>query len=410
MVKFIPIKGYLPTAENFESVCAPPYDVLNSREAYELAGNNPKSFLNVTKPEISIADFDYEDKKALYKDDVYAAARINLEKFIDQGLLVQSEEPTYYVYSQQMGDHVQYGIIGGASTDDYDNSIIKLHEKTRQCKEDDRVRHVQTTGAHTGPVFLTYEDVSAIDEYVENIVKNDPVRYHVDADGVEHRVWFIEDPEFLLNQFQNVPFSYVADGHHRAKSASRVAASLGEGDQSFLAVMFPATQLKIIDYNRVLMDFNGHTAEQFIDFMEQRFEMTKVTEEEAHPTERRHFSMFIGDEWFYLKFKDLHLINNEDPVASLDTQILTEQVLTPFFGIEDLRTANNIKFVGGTRGYSALSDAVKQGDAVAFGLFPVSIQELMSIADAGKLMPPKSTWFVPKLASGVCVNVFDHPQ
>ncbi|MCK5071803.1 MAG: DUF1015 domain-containing protein [Bacteriovoracaceae bacterium] len=410
-----PFKGVRPKNEIADKVASYPYDVINSKEAMEIAGENPLSFLHVVKPEIDLS----EDIN-LYDERVYQKAKENFENMLKDGNLVQDEKPHLYIYKQKMGDHQQYGIIGCASADEYNNNIIKKHEFTRKTKEDDRTKHVITLNANTGPVFLTYRNQDIIDSTISEYVKsNNPDVDFIADDGIEHTLWVINDDSIntkLVNTFKNnVEYLYVADGHHRSASAARAQTEKIKNDKNpdsnkeynyFLAVYFPANQLKILDYNRVLFSLNGHEPENFLEKLQEKFDI--ISEDTTpDPKSPKEFGMYFGGKWYQLRAK-VGTYPTDDPVKCLDVAILQDNLLSPILGIGDPRTDNNIDFVGGIRGASELVKRVDSGECkVAFKLHPTSVDQLISVADADKIMPPKSTWFEPKLRSGLIVHLLD---
>jgi uncharacterized protein (DUF1015 family) len=404
-----PFTGIRPRAELAARVAAPPYDVLDSEEARAEAEGNPYSFLHVGKPEI-----DLPRGIDLYDDRVYAKGRENLDRMIREGVLVADPAPFLYVYAQTMGDHTQYGIVGCASVAEYWKDTIRKHELTRKEKEDDRTRHVRETNAHSGPIFLTYRARPSIDAAVARITSAPPATDFSARDGIRHRLWVIRDRgtiESLASEFHAVPFLYVADGHHRSAAAARVGRECAEqnprhtGEEEynfFLAVLFPHDQLRIMDYNRVVRDLNGRSAEEFLAALEPAF-VVRPTEERCRPEAKGVFGIYLDGRWYEARATGG---NEADPVASLDVSILQKRLLGPVLGIDDPRTNKRIDFVGGIRGLEELERRVDSGEmAVAFALHPTSIGELLAIADAGKIMPPKSTWFEPKLRDGMVVHL-----
>ncbi len=394
-----------------EKVASYPYDVLNSEEARELVKGNPYSFLHVVKPEV-----DLPEGTDLYSKPVYDKARENLDKFIDEGIMIKEDRPKLYVYRQKMGKREQYGIVGCVSAEDYDKDVIKKHEHTRPAKEADRIKHVDRTNANAGPVFLTYKARPDIDKLVKKATKENPVYDFTAPDGIGHTVWVIEDDSLsdgLIREFDKIASIYVADGHHRSASGARVAEMRKaanphhKGDEEynfFLAVLFPDNQLHIMDYNRVLKNLNGHTAEEFFKALEEYFFIKKAGPKPFKPKKKGTFGMYWDKNWYKLKAKPEH-VEKHDPVESLDISYLQKNLLEPFFGIKDPRTSDDIDFVGGIRGLGELVKLVDSGQfKVAFALYPTSVKELMDIADSGKVMPPKSTWFEPKLRSGLLVH------
>ncbi len=405
-----PFRALRPRPELAERVAAPPYDVINSDEAREMAQGNEISFLHINKPEI-----DLSSEVSLYDDRVYAKGVANLRRFIAEGVFVREPEARFYVYQQRMGDHVQAGIVGAASCQEYADGLIKRHEFTRKDKEDDRTRHTNELNANAGPVFLTYRKRAEIDAIVDGIRKGQPLYDIVTADGIGHTVWGVSPGETvtLRQALRAVPALYVADGHHRAASAARVGLERKAGNPRhrgdepynyFLAVLFPHDQLRIMDYNRVVKDLAGLDADAFLARIGERFEVGDTSE--PRPDAAHHFGMYLGGRWRRLEAKP-GTFPADDPVRSLDAAILQENLLAPVLGITDPRTDKRIDFVGGIRGLGELEKRVAQGWAVAFALFPTSLDQLMAVADAGLVMPPKSTWFEPKLRSGLLVRTLD---
>lgn len=405
-----PFKGYRPLPQHAPEVAAKPYDVLNSGEARKEAEGHPLSFLHVGKPEI-----DLDPSINLYDTRVYEKAKENLQKYIQDGIFQQDPQPVLYLYSQTMGTHTQYGIVGCVSVQEYLDDIIKKHELTRKDKEDDRTNHVKYTNAHTGPIFLTYRSRPDIDSVVKRISSTLPINNFVALDGIRHQFWVITD-RVIINEitkiFENIPYLYIADGHHRAASAARVGVELAgknpnhNGNEEynyFLAVLFPHDQLKIMDYNRVVKTLNNFTPEQFINEVRKKFDVQESTAQ-AKPTQKGEFGMYLHKKWYFLRALP-KVVNAGDLIDKLDVSILQKHVLQPLLGIDNPRTSKQIDFVGGIRGLVELENRVDSGEmAVAFALYPTSIEELMSIADAGKIMPPKSTWFEPKLSDGLVIH------
>ena len=405
-----PFRALRPRPELAERVAAPPYDVINSDEAREMAQGNEISFLHINKPEIDLAP-----EVSLYDDRVYAKGVANLRRFIAEGVFVREPEARFYVYQQRMGNHVQAGIVGAASCQEYADGLIKRHEFTRKDKEDDRTRHTHELNANAGPVFLTYRKRAEIDAIVDGIRKGQPLYDIVTADGIGHTVWVVSPGETaaLRQALRAVPALYVADGHHRAASAARVGLERKAGNPRhrgdepynyFLAVLFPHDQLRIMDYNRVVRDLGGLTAEAFLARIGETFAVGDTSE--PRPDAAHRFGMYLGGRWRRLEAKP-GTFPADDPVRSLDAAILQENLLAPVLGIADPRTDKRIDFVGGIRGLGELEKRVAQGWAVAFALFPASLDQLMAVADAGLVMPPKSTWFEPKLRSGLLVRTLD---
>lgn len=411
MSRIKPFRGYRPKPELADRIASFPYDVINSDEARALAQGNPYSFLHVGKPEI-----DLDPSVSLYDDRVYAKGVENLKRFISDGTLVKEARPCLYVYQQKMGEHVQAGIVCLCSVKEYEQGLIKKHEFTRKTKEDDRTRHVTEQNANAEPVFLTYRSRTDIDDIVGRARSCDPVYDLVTEDGIGHTVWVVADDEdiaALQDSFEKVPALYVADGHHRTAAAVRTGQALREksathtGEEPFeyfMAVVFPHDQLQILDYNRVVKDLNGLTPELFADKVRDRFEVSPAPA--PKPDAPKHFGMFLGGRWYRLRAK-AGSYPADDPVKSLDVSILQENLLTPVLGIEDPRTDERIDFVGGIRGSAELEKRVGEGWAVAFSLYPTALEQLMSVADSGQVMPPKSTWFEPKLRSGLVVRLIE---
>jgi len=374
-----------------------------------MAANNPLSFLHVVKPEI-----DLDPQIDVYSPEVYRTGAANLKKLMDDGVLVRESTPALYLYRQRMGDHVQTGLVAGASVDEYEADLIKKHEHTRPVKEDDRTRHIDALDHNTGPVFLTYRAEPDIDRLVERLTEAEPVYDFVAPDGIQHVVWVIDqsaDRDALVAAFAQVPELYVADGHHRSAAGTRIRAMRREanpnhtGEESynfFLSVIFPDNQMKILDYNRVVKDLNGLTPEEVIEKAGRHFEVTRANE--GRPDGPRSFGMYLDGQWYRLVAKQ-DSIPEDDPVNRLDVAILQNNLLAPVLGIGDPRKDERIDFVGGIRGLGELVKRVDSGEwAVAFAVHPTSISQLFAVADAGLVMPPKSTWFEPKLRSGLIVR------
>jgi len=415
MSQLKPFRAHRPRPELAAQVAAVPYDVVNTQEAAELAKGNPHSFLHVGRPEIDLpAGLD------VHADEVYAKGVANLRGLIESGTLFRENEPCLYVYQQRMGDHVQAGLVGLCSVEEYETGAIKRHEFTRKDKEDDRTRHVTEQAANAEPVFLTYQAVPYIDHIVNDIRKQIPVYDVVTPDGIGHTVWVVSGETVvyeLVHLFNGVPALYIADGHHRTAAAIRYGQAkraeakanglVLDGDEpweSFMAVVFPHDQLKIMDYNRVVKDLNGLSPEAFLSAVGEKFEVAVSTHRESQaPTT---FGMYLGGTWYELKAKP-GSFPASDPVRGLDVSILQDNLLSPILGIDDPRTNTRIDFVGGIRGMDELERRVKEGCAVAFSVYPTSLTQLMSVADAGEVMPPKSTWFEPKLRSGLLVRMYE---
>ena len=395
MATLKPFAALRPQPELAAQICELPYDVMSSDEAREMAVGKPLSFLHVSKPEI-----DLPPGTDLYSAEVYAKGAENFQKLISQGALKQDEKPNFYLYRQVMGQHAQVGLVAAASCEEYLANIIKKHEFTRPDKEDDRVRHIEALNSQTGPVFLTYRAVAAFDEFVAKKISETPAVDFTGQDGVRHTSWTISNAEeiaFVESQFAQIPFLYIADGHHRSAAAGRVFKSRNGAGHSgqFLSVIFPHNQMQILPYNRVLKDLNGHSVKDLIAKLETVFDTVRAGD--ASPRKKHHLGFFIEGKWHRLQFKsEFNFI--EDPIERLDVTLLQKHVLAPIFGIDDPRTSKRINFVGGIRGTAELEKLVTSGEyACAFSMFPTSIEDLMEIADAGGIMPPKSTWFEPKL-------------
>ena len=405
-------KAIRPTSEMAEAVAALPYDVVNSEEAREMTKDKPYSFLHVDKAEIDLpVDTD------IYSPQVYAKAKENLDKLVSDGILVQDNKSMLYVYELTMDGRSQTGLVACTSIDEYLNGIIKKHELTREDKEQDRIRHVDICNANTGPIFLAYRTVDEISVIIENIKKNAPVYDFTAEDGIKHRAWVIDNDETankLIELFKAVPNLYIADGHHRNASAAKVGLKRRAehpdytGDEEFnyyLAVIFPSDQLKIMDYNRVVKDLNGMTSEEFMNKLAEKFDIHEA-DGRAKPEKQYDFGMYLDKKWYMLTAKENLRVN--DAVAGLDVSILQDNVLIPILGIGDIRTDKRIDFVGGIRGLGELERRVDSGEMkVAFAMYPTSIDQLMTIADENKIMPPKSTWFEPKLRSGLFIHSLD---
>lgn len=400
---FTPLR---PVPEKAASIASLPYDVVSTEEARDLARGNPLSMLHVVRAEI-----DLPDGTNPYSDPVYARSKANLNRLMADQAMIRDTEPCLYLYRQQMGDHVQTGIAALCHVDDYDQGLIKRHEKTRPDKENDRTRLTDDLSANTGPVFLTYRDQDSINEIVNQLIEGTPLYDFTAPDGIRHTVWRVSAPAGLLEAFGPVPAVYVADGHHRAASAARVARErreanpnpTGEEDYNwFLTVLFPESALKVLPYNRVLSEFGDLDAAGLLEILRSTHGITEVADGES--TEPGDVRFYLPGQWYRL---DLEAAPQTDAAERLDVSLLQDQVLAPFFGIQDQRTDPRISFVGGIRGTDALVDAVDSGDgAIAFSLHPVTVSQLMEIADADLIMPPKSTWFEPKLRSGLFVHTF----
>jgi len=408
-----PFPALRPAAGRAEDVAAPPYDVLNSAEARERAEGRPWSFLHISKPEI-----DLPEGTDPYDASVYAKGKENFDRMLEEGVLVQDDQPCYYLYRLIMGSHQQIGLVAAASVPDYDTNRIRKHEFTRPDKEDDRVRQVDTLNCQTGPVFLTYRHDATIDSIVADITAAEPEVNITADDGIEHALWPVTDQatiDTITNTFDAMNAIYIADGHHRSAAASRVCASRKaanpnhSGDEAynyFLTVIFPDDQMMILDYNRVITDLNGLDTESFLSKVSESFEVTKSATT-VRPQSNAEFGMYLDHSWHKLTIK-ADLIPTDDPVARLDVSLLANNLIDPILGISDPRRDKRIDFVGGIRGLEELEKRVNSGEmAVAFALYPTSMDQLMSVADANEVMPPKSTWFEPKLADGLASHMLD---
>ena len=401
-----PFRALRPQADRGKDVASVPYDVVNTEEARALAAGNPLSFLHVSRPEI-----DLPPGTDLYSDAVYRKAVENFEKLIASCPLEKETEPSLYLYRLIMGQHEQIGIVACCSIDEYDNSTIRKHERTRRDKEDDRTRHMLMLRAQTGPVFLTYRARPEIDSQVSAAISAEPLYDLTAPDGVRHRIWRLAETEALVSSFEAVPLLYIADGHHRAASASRARAELKEqsfahtGNEDynyFLTVIFPDTQVQILAYNRTVKDLNGLSPEEFLDAIREQFTVSDNASPE--PPKRGHWSMYLGGKWYGLQLSPDATLP-ATTVSSLDVSVLQDRLLDPILGIKDVRTDKRIDFIGGLRGTRELERLVNEGKAaVAFSLFPTTVDELLMVSDANEIMPPKSTWFEPKLRDGLLIH------
>ena len=404
-----PFAGLRPAPQHASAVAAPPYDVLNTEEARARATGKPHSFLHISKPEI-----DRPAGTDPYAAVVYETGAKNLNRLSGEGVLIRDTEPHYYVYRLKMGDHVQTGIVVAASVADYDTNRIRKHEFTRPDKEDDRVRQIEALNAQTGPVLLAYKADDAVDTILESAAAGAPL-YDVTADdGIQHTLWQIADAatvDRLTLLFDAMTALYIADGHHRSAAASRVAAARrgkGKSDTAeyFLAVAFPHDQMRIFDYNRVIKDLGGLSADAFLAKLGERFDVAPA-DAQVRPDKPTRFGMYLDGRWYRLDIKAAH-IPKTDPVARLDVSLLQDNLIAPVLGISDPRRDKRIDFVGGIRGLGELEKRVNSGEMkVAFSLHPTTLDQLMAVADAGQVMPPKSTWFEPKLADGLVSHVLD---
>ncbi len=410
-----PFKGFRPVNELAGKIASRPYDVLNSDEARVEADGNPLSFLHVVKPEIDLPQDTY-----LYSDEVYTKGKDNLKELIDQGIMKQDESPYYYIYAQTMWGKTQYGIVGCAAVQDYLNNIIKKHELTRPDKEEDRKNHVRITNFNAEPVFFAYPDNKTIDAIVNKHINDKPEYDFETPDGVGHHLWVIQDTndiDAIESAFKTeVPFTYVADGHHRTAAAALVGEERAKDNPGhtgqeeynfFMAVHFPASQLRIIDYNRVVKDLNGLSESEYLEKLNENFNVVHKGAEEFKPSKLHVLSMYMNGNWYELTAHS-GTYDDNDPIGVLDVTILSKCVLDPILDIKDLRKSKRIDFVGGIRGLDELKKRVDGGEMkVAFALYPVSMNQLIDIADTDNIMPPKTTWFEPKLRSGLVLHSLD---
>lgn len=407
-----PFKAVRPAPAHAETVAALPYDVMNSEEAREMVKDNEYSFLHVDKAEI-----DLDPSIDLYDVRVYEKASSNLQQMIKNNVLIRDGKENLYIYKQVMNGRAQVGLVVCTSIDDYINNIIKKHEHTRADKEQDRINHVDYCNANTGPIFLTYRAKNEINNIVNSWIKNNkPVYDFVSDDNIEHTVWVIDgenEINTLVSEFASIDYLYIADGHHRAASAVKVGLKRREqnpkfkGDEEFnffLSVLFPDDQLYIMDYNRVVKDLNGNSSEEYLKKVSEKFDVKPYGKlGQCKPTEKHTYGMYLDNKWYVLTAKT-GTFNENDPVDRLDVSILQNNLLNPILGIQDPRTDKRIDFIGGIRGLEELERRVNNGMKVAFSMFATTIDDLMDIADAGCVMPPKSTWFEPKLRSGLFVH------
>ncbi|MBP3327622.1 MAG: DUF1015 domain-containing protein [Clostridia bacterium] len=412
MAIFRPFKAIRPVAGKAQDVAALPYDVMNSEEAKKMVEGKPYSFLHVDKAEI---DFDPIPEN-IYTEAVYLKARENLDKLVTDGICQQDEKPCIYIYRQIMNGRSQTGLVGCTAIDDYINNIIKRHELTRADKEADRINHVDYCDANTGPIFLAYRADGYINSAVEGWKeKHAPVYDFVTEDGVANTVWVVDDSELIdeiSRKFADTDYLYIADGHHRAASAVKVGLKRREqnpdftGEEEFnffLSVLFPENELEIMDYNRVIKDLNGYTSDEFIAKVKNSFTVEAVGKDAYKPQEKHTFGMLLDGEWYKLGAKE-GTFDKNDPVERLDVSILQNNLISPILGIDDPRTDKRIDFIGGIRGLGELERRVNTDMKIAFSMYPTTLDDLMAIADADKIMPPKSTWFEPKLLSGLFIH------
>ncbi len=412
MATIKPFKGIRPPKELVESIESRPYDVLSSKEAREEAGDNEMSLYHIIKPEI-----DFEEDIDEYDPRVYQKAADNFKKFMDKGWLVQDDKENYYLYAQTMNGKTQYGLVVGAAVADYMSGLIKKHELTRCDKEEDRMKHVRVCNANMEPVFFAYPDNARLDEIIKRIAQNEPeYDFIAPIDGFRHQFWIIsneDDIRAITEEFAKIPALYIADGHHRSAAAALVGAELARKDENhtgneeynyFMAVCFQASQLTILDYNRVVKDLNGLTPEQFINALSKNFIIEKKGSETYKPLCIHNFSLYLDGCWYSLTAKE-GTYNDSDPIGVLDVDISTRLILNEILNIQDLRSDKRIDFVGGLRGLEELKKRVDSGEMkAALALYPVSMKQIMDIADSDAIMPPKATWFEPKLRSGLVIH------
>lgn len=412
MPEIFPFRALRPAPDAAAQIASVPYDVVNREESKSLAEGNPWSFLHVVRPEI-----DFDDSVSPYADEVYQKASENLKKLETEGKMIQDAEKSFYLYRQVMHSHSQYGLVCCVKAEDYFNNIIKKHELTRKDKEADRTRHVLETKANTGPVFLTYRDNGEA-KLFDNISTATPDYDFTAPDGIQHTFWVVRDSELsarLQAEFGKLPCAYIADGHHRSAAGALAAKARAEnnaehsGDEEYnryLAILFPHNQLKILGYNRAVKSMQGVSSEAVLEKLAALGEITPL-EHAAEPAQRHYVNLYTAGKWYSLRFRK-DLWENAGVVESLDVALLQNHVLSPMFGIDDPRTSENIDFIGGIRGTKELEKLVDSGShEIAFSMHPTSVEELMDIADAGEIMPPKSTWFEPKLRSGLVVHLLD---
>lgn len=409
MITIKPFKALRPSAQFATHVASLPYDVMNRAEAKQQVQGNPHSFLHITRSEINLPE-----STDAYDESVYKSAAENLRSFISRGVLFQENKDCYYIYRLIMNGRSQSGLVCVSSVEDYNNGLIKKHEFTRPVKENDRINHIYHTKAQTGNVFLAYKNVDVIDTIISNWQESrSPIYDFTAPDGIQHSVWVVNTDEVVAQITEafaaNVPATYIADGHHRAASAAKSRQRFAENNQQvnadfFLTTLFPSNQLHIMDYNRVVKDLNGHTTTQVLEKLNEQFTVSLVGKDVFKPEQIHEFGMYLDGNWYKLVSKDNTY--NTDPIGVLDVTILQDNILEPVFDIKDQRTDSRIDFVGGIRGLQELADRVDSGDmAVAFSLYPVSIQQLFDISDSGNVMPPKSTWFEPKLRDGLLTHL-----
>ena len=411
MTTFRPFRAVRPAEDLASSIAALPYDVYSSEEAREAVAANPLSFLKIDR-----AETQFPEGTDMYSQAVYDRARDTLNEMLADGSFIQEEIACYYLYALTMNGHTQTGIVGCASVDDYQNGIILKHENTLEAKEQDRIRHVETCSAHTGPIFLACRPVSELKLLANQVRRETPLYDFTSEDGIRHQVWRIDRPEYIENishLFTDIPHLYIADGHHRAAPAVKAGLRKRAADPDFsgteeynyfLSVVFPSDELNIYDYNRIVTDKNNYTTGQLLDMIKDGFEITRIGSSACRPEHRGEFGMYLDHCWYRLTAKSS--LRSDDPVKGLDVSILQDNILSPILGITDPKNDPRIRFSGGIRGLKALEEGADSCGGIAFAMFPTSMDELMAVADAGLLMPPKSTWFEPKLRSGLFIHRF----
>ncbi len=414
MAKVKPFRGVRPPKEYVEKVASKPYDVLSSEEARIEAGDNEMSLYHIIKPEI-----DFEPGTGEHEPKVYDKAVENFKKFQDKGWLVQDTQDCYYIYAQTMDGRTQYGFVVGASVEDYLTGRIKKHELTRREKEADRMHHIEINNANIEPVFLAFPDNSTLEDIIDRTAQTTPEYDFVSEDGIGHTLWVIKDKETIdtiTREFGEIPYLYIADGHHRTAAAAHVGEEKAKADPNhdgteeynyLLAVCFPQSHLKVMDYNRVVVDLNGNTEEEFLKKLEEKFIVEEKGTEIYKPAKLHNFSLYLGGKWYSLTAKE-GTYDDNDPIGVLDVTISSDYILRDILGITDLRTDKRIDFVGGIRGLGELKRRVDSGEMkMALALYPVTMKQIIDIADSGKIMPPKATWFEPKLRSGLIIHKLD---
>ena len=414
MAKVKPFRGVRPPKEYVEKVASKPYDVLSSEEARAEAGDNEMCLYHIIKPEI-----DFEPGTGEHEPKVYDKAVENFKKFQDKGWLVQDDKECYYIYAQTMDGRTQYGFVVGASVEDYLTGRIKKHELTRREKEADRMHHIEINNANIEPVFLAFPDNSTLEDIIDRTAQTTPEYDFVSEDGIGHTLWVIKDKETIdtiTREFGEIPYLYIADGHHRTAAAAHVGEEKAKADPNhngteeynyLLAVCFPQSHLKVMDYNRVVVDLNGNTEEQFLEKLGEKFIVEEKGTEIYKPAKLHNFSLYLGGKWYSLTAKE-GTYDDNDPIGVLDVTISSDYILRDILGITDLRTDKRIDFVGGIRGLGELKRRVDSGEMkMALALYPVTMKQIIDIADSGKIMPPKATWFEPKLRSGLIIHKLD---